>query len=187
MAGCKTSISSRPNNPPSPAWGLTPATAMRGLRLSKADKADWVMRKVSRTRSTVIASSASRMETWMLTSTVRNSLLASIMRTGICASVTPAYRADSACSNSVWPGYWSYGAPAACKASLCKGAVTSAATSPLKAARVAHSTASPANCPARPSTWPHGISGRTGTTCSTGKHLGGTTRACAGVSISQTG
>jgi hypothetical protein len=35
---------------------------------------------------------ASRSDTWMLTSTVRNSSLASIMRTGISATATPAVR-----------------------------------------------------------------------------------------------
>ena len=67
----------------------------------------YFIRKVSNTRSKVMASKASRIDKWMLTSTTRNSSLASIMRTGICANVTPACRADSACSNSVCPGYWS--------------------------------------------------------------------------------
>ncbi len=123
----------------------------------------------------------------MLTSTVRNSSLASIMRTGICASGTPACRALSACSSSVWPGYWSQGLPAACSASLCSGAVTMAATSPRKAARVAQSTHSPASWPARASTTPQGNAGAGATTCNTGKQPAGTANASAAFSISSTG
>ena len=82
---------------------------------------------------------ASRSDTWMLTSTVRNSSLASIMRTGTCGTACPPCAAASACSSSVWPGK---ATPAAASASLCKGAVTSAAISPRSAARAAHTTQS---------------------------------------------
>ena len=54
--------------------------------------------------STLTASMASRSDIWMLTSTVRSSSLASIMRTGNSATSRPRCAAASACSNSVWPG-----------------------------------------------------------------------------------
>jgi hypothetical protein len=42
------SISSRPMTPPSPAWGFSPATAMRGLSMPKSRRsAASVMRIVS--------------------------------------------------------------------------------------------------------------------------------------------
>ena len=66
-----------------------------------------------------------RNETWMLTSTVRNSGLANIMRTGSWSTGTPRWLAASDCNNSVWPGKLS---PAAAKAVLFKGAVTTACT-----------------------------------------------------------
>ena len=130
---------------------------------------------------------ASRKDMWMLASTVRSSSFASIMRTGTSATARPRCAAASACSSSVWPGYWSYGAPAAASASLCKGAVTMAATSPRNAARAAHVTQSPAMRPACALTCPSGTSACAGTTCSTGMQPGGAVNAWAGVSISATG
>ena len=74
---------------------------------------------------------------WMLTSTVRSSSLASIMRTGISASGTPGMRRRLGLQQL---GVAGKGTPAAASASLCSGAVTSAATSPRNAARAAHTT-----------------------------------------------
>ena len=82
IAGAMMSRSSRPNRPPSPACGLSPATPICGARPSTAPSAPCVMRSVSSTPSKVTASIASRSDMWMLTSTVRSSSLASIMRTG---------------------------------------------------------------------------------------------------------
>ena len=98
MAGAMVSTSSLPNRPPSPACGLSPATAMRGFGWPHKAALRWVMRRVSSTLSNVTCSMAWRSETWMVTSTVRNWRLASIMRTG--AGGWPA-GAPSACSNSV--------------------------------------------------------------------------------------
>ena len=58
------------------------------------------MRSVSSTLSKLTASMARRSDMWIVTSTVRSSSLASIMRTG----GTSAPRDASACSISVWPG-----------------------------------------------------------------------------------
>ena len=117
-AGAIVSISSRPNAPPSPACGFRPATAMRGASMPARRSAAWVMRIVSRTPARVIASGASRSARWIVTSTVRSSELASIIRTG----TPPA----SSASSSVWPGK---SCPARCSASLLIGAVTTARTS----------------------------------------------------------
>ena len=100
----------------------------------------------------------------MLTSTVRNSSLASIMRTGSSATGTPRCSAATACSSSVWPGYSEYGAPAADSASLCSGAVTMAPTSPRSAARAAQNTQSPAILPAAALTCPSATGSARGTT-----------------------
>jgi hypothetical protein len=62
------------------------------------------MRNVSNRFSGVTASIASRKATWMLNRTVRNSSLASIMRTGTSETVLPRKAAACACSNSVCPG-----------------------------------------------------------------------------------
>ena len=146
---------------------------MRGARPRLRASAACAMRSVCSTFSSVTASMASRSATWMLTSTVRNSSLASIMRTGIWASGAPACRAASACSSSVWPGQ---GTPAAASASLCSGAVTSAATSPASAARAAQTTQSAAARPASALTTPKGSGpGRPGS-CHTGRLCGGTWR-----------
>ena len=59
------------------------------------------MRSVSSTASKVTASIARRNDMWIVTSTVRSSSLASIMRTG--GAGLPGGVA-SACSISVWPG-----------------------------------------------------------------------------------
>ena len=184
MAGAITSSSSRPNSPPSPAWGLSPATPMRGTRPRLRCRAAWVMCSVCSTLSCVTAAIASRSDTWMLTSTVRSSSLASIMRTGIWASGTPWCAAASACNSSVCPGK---STPAADSASLCNGAVTSAATSPRNAARAAQTTLSAAARPAAalisPQGWGPGIPG----SCSTGMQRGGASAASPGAPICATG
>ena len=120
----------------------------------------------------------------MLTSTVRSSSLASIMRTGMSATLLPSHAAASACSSSVWPGNCT---PAAASASLCNGAVTSAAISPRSAARAAQTTHSAAALPAAALTWPHATGWDGAATCSTARQRGGTASACAGDSISATG
>ena len=154
---------------PPPAWQARSRRVPRARTVRPRPRAGWaghrdpgggerargvlsVMRR-SPARSWVTASSASRSETWMLTSTVRNSSLASIMRTGICCAATPACIAASACSSSVWPGK---GTPAAASASLCSGAVTRAAISPRSAACAAQTTASAAMRPAAALTCPRG-------------------------------
>ena len=186
-AGAMCSISSRPKRPPSPACGFSPATAMRGGRCSAAPTDRCAIRRVSRMLPLVTISMASRSETWMLTSTVRNSSLASIMRTGTCATGRPRCRAASACSNSVWPGKALKGAPAADSASLCSGAVTMPATSPRSAARAAQTTLSPASRPASALTWPKSTGSAPSSTCSTGTQRGGAASASSGVSMATTG
>ena len=82
-AGAMTRSSSSPNRPPSPACGLRPATAMRGRAGAEARAPPRAaMRIVSSTASKVTASIAWRSDMWIVTSTVRSSSLASIMRTG---------------------------------------------------------------------------------------------------------
>ena len=162
------SNSSRPINPPSPACGFNPATAMCGAWPVAASSASWVMRKVCKILSTVTASIAWRIDTWMLTNTVLSSGLANIMRTGISSTATPAWAAAQACSISVWPGN---GTPATLNASLCKGAVTTADSSPRKAALAAHTTQSAASLPAVALMRPHAgnwSAGNGGVTCNTG-------------------
>ena len=79
MAGEICSISSRPNSPPSPQWGLSPATPMRGWGMPMSRQALSAMPMTSSTRALVARSQASRRETWVETWTTRRSLWASIM------------------------------------------------------------------------------------------------------------
>ena len=120
----------------------------------------------------------------MLTSTVRSSSFASIMRTGMLASGTPWWAAASACSSSVWPGKVT---PAADSASLCNGAVTRAATSPRSAARAAHTTLSAAARPAAAWMRPQGCGPAMPGSCSTGTQRGGDCNASTGALIFATG
>ena len=177
-AGPMMSSSSRPNSPPSPACGFSPATAMRGRCRPMPV---WAMRIVPSTASKVTASMAERSDWWMVTSTTRSSSLASIMRTG-GATPSGAASAASACSSSVWPGN---GTPAAASASLWMGAVTSAAASPACTHRTACSMQRAAAAPLRASTTPCGSAasawGRPGGT-STGRQPGGTAARSAGAS-----
>ena len=73
---------------------------MRGRARPWRTAAAWAIRIVSSTASKVTASIALRSDRWIVTSTVRSSSLASIMRTG--GAWPPS--AASACSISVWPG-----------------------------------------------------------------------------------
>ena len=179
MAGPMIVSSSSPNRPPSPACGLRPATAMRGRGWPQRTEAACAMRSVSSTASKLIASIARRSDTWMVTSTVRSSSLASIMRT---AGTRPS-TAASACSISVCPGKCT---PAAASASLWIGAVTMPATSPriaMPAAAVMHAAAA---APARASTRPMGAAIRSAgnpSGCHTGMQFGGTCSASPGCSI----
>ena len=81
--GAMMRSSSSPNRPPSPACGLRPATAMRGAprRRRRAAACGDADRRRARA-SKVTASIAWRSDMWIVTSTVRSSSLASIMRTG---------------------------------------------------------------------------------------------------------
>jgi hypothetical protein len=92
----------------------------------------------------VTASIASRSDTWMLTSTVRSSSLASIMRTGT-ADRHAAGAAASACSSSVWPGN---GIRRRRPAPPCAAAPSPGRHSPRSAARAAQVTQSAARRPA---------------------------------------
>ena len=157
---------------------------MRGGRPRLRISAACVICSVCRMLSVVTAAMASRSDMWMLTSTVRNSSLASIMRTGICARATPRWAAASACSSSVCPGN---ATPAAASASLCRGAVTSPATSPRNAARAAHTTLSAAARPASALIWPQGWGPAIPGSCRTGTQRGGAPSASAGFAISATG
>ena len=73
IAGATRSISSRPNAPPSPACGFTPATAIRGAAIPAPRSASWVIAIVSPISSRDSAFSASRSARWIVTSTVRSS------------------------------------------------------------------------------------------------------------------
>ena len=75
-------ISSSPNRPPSPACGFRPATAMRGAAWPQPPRRDARCAASRARRRRSRRSIASRSETWIVTSTVRSSSLASIMRTG---------------------------------------------------------------------------------------------------------
>ena len=146
-AGAMMRISSSPNRPPSPACGFSPATAMRGRSTDPSRRQlRCAMRSVSSTASKVTASIAARSDRWIVTSTVRSSSLASIMRTG---GGRPGDA--SACSISVWPGN---PMPAAASASLWIGAVTMPATAPPRASSTACSMQRAAAAPARASTLP---------------------------------
>ena len=107
---------------------------MRGRARPWRTAAAWAMRIVSSTASKVTASIALRSDRWIVTSTVRSSSLASIMRTG--GAWPPC--AARACSISVWPGY---GTPAAASASLWIGAVTIPPACPCCTSRTACSIA----------------------------------------------
>ncbi|OMI34204.1 hypothetical protein SPAR_37568 [Streptomyces sparsogenes DSM 40356] len=121
--------SSSPNRPPSPACGLTPATAIRGEVMPRARSSSWASSTMPRTRSAVISVSALARGRWVVTRTVRSSSLASIM----------AWRGApvSAARVEVWSG-WAM--PAACQASLWIGAVTMPSSLPSSARRTAVST-----------------------------------------------
>ena len=157
---------------------------MRGRGWPQAAAASWAMRIVCSTESKLTRSTARRSATWMLTSTTRSSSLASIMRTG---GALPPSGVASACSISVWPGWWM---PAAASASLCSGAVTIAAASPASSSRAAVSMQAAAAAPQRASTRPQGSSARPAGSPgghSTASAPGGTAARSAGASIRASG
>ena len=175
IAGAMMRSSSSPNRPPSPACGFSPATAIRGVASPRRAALRWAIRSVCSTASNVTASIARRSDMWIVTSTVRSSSLASIMRTG--GGTAPC--AASACSISVWPG-WAM--PAAARASLWIGAVTIAPTSPALTSATARAMHAAAAAPARASICPTLAASRSAgrpSICSTGTQFGGTSNASA--------
>src|SRR3569832_229245 len=131
--GSMMSISSRPKWPDSPAWGLRPATAIRGrampnLRCRSACR----MRITSMSRSGVMASAMARKGRWVVASATRRPPPASIMTTRCVPLRSARY--------SVWPVK---AKPASLMMPLCTGAVTTAGNDPSRQpARAASSRAS---------------------------------------------
>jgi hypothetical protein len=98
MVGSLTSMSCRPNRPPSPACGFSAATAIRALATPRSRSALWVRSMTKRSRCGVslfgTSSSATWVETWLT-------------RMLPCASsMTEPETPVSAASISVWPAYW---------------------------------------------------------------------------------
>src|SRR6185437_2965654 len=123
--------SSMPSMPSSPACGLRPATASRGLRMPKSRlSAVTMISSVSNTACLLMAAGTSATGRWMVSGTTRSFSLASI----ITARRAPV----SAARNSVWPGW---GKPAWFSTALLIGAVTRAAAQPLTQALTARSMA----------------------------------------------
>ncbi len=114
------SISSRPSVPPSPACGLSAATARSGCATAKSRaSAAAAIRPAATILSLLSAATASRSGRCTVTGTTRSSAQASIMAT----AAPPA----SSARNSVWPGWRN---PAAWSVSFWIGLVTSAAARP---------------------------------------------------------
>ncbi len=184
IAGAMKRCSSSPNNPPSPACGLSPATAMRGRGWPHAALARWAIRIVSSTEASLTRSTARRSDTWMLTSTTRSSSLASIMRTD---GASPPGGAAKDCSISVCPGK---PMPAAASASLCNGAVTIARAFASSSHCTAASMQRAAAAPQRACTRPQGSSAKPAgrpSGCSTARQPGGTRARSAGASMRASG
>src|SRR5512135_2049842 len=120
-------VSSSPNIPPSPAWGFSAATAIRGegVPICSRKKAS-VMRTVLSMSAGERSSRARRNPTWIVTRATRNRSPASIIAT----SAPPQRWAR----NSVWPGN---GTPAAFNPSFVIGQVTIAAALPKRTSCVA--------------------------------------------------
>ena len=95
--GAITAISSPPMAPPSPACGLSPATAMRGSARPKSSiSARWVIRSVASSSSRVSAPGTWASGTWTVTGTTRSAGAASI--------ITGSGAPDRCARYSVWPG-----------------------------------------------------------------------------------
>ncbi len=131
------SSSSVPNRPPSPAWGFSAMTAMRGSTMPKSSIS--VRRIVCRSR-TIFS----------------REMLRLISETGMCLVTSPTRRmslhrtisgspSSSAPRNSVWP-VWRKSS--LCTVSLSKGAVTRASMRPSFSSCVARRSASTAARPA---------------------------------------
>ena len=130
MAGMMISISSRPNRPPSPACGLSPATPMRGARPS--DRPTRLVRDAQRLQHVVEGHRLDRVAQGHVDADQHGAQFVVGQHHAhrhLGDAVWPSQAAASACSSSVWPGK---STPAAASASLCRGAVTSAAISPAQ-------------------------------------------------------
>ena len=115
--GAITSISSRPMWPPSPAWGLRPATRMRGRAMPNlALRSAWRMRNVVSSSCRVIAAGTSASARCVVASATRKPAPASIITTRGVPVCSARY--------SVWPVK---AIPASLMTPLCTGAVTMAA------------------------------------------------------------
>lgn len=130
ISGAVTSMSWRPNMPPSPAWGLSAATAIRGRSIPSRRKVATVSSTTRAIRARVARRGTSSSAQWVETWETRKSPCASI----IALSRTPVSSASiSVCPAKAWPARF--------RASLFKGPVTIAATFPSIASRVAVATA----------------------------------------------
>ena len=127
------SCSSFPNNPASPAWGLSAKTAIRGLSMPKSRLRALLSNVILvRIRSSVICAGISAKGTWLQTSATRRFPLQSIINEPLVASLgSMGSNRDS--RYSVCPPL---------SASLLMGAVTIACTLPaLRSAQARSSEA----------------------------------------------
>ncbi len=124
IAGATISSSSVPSVPNSPACGLSPEIARRGLAMPKRDfRSATAMRAVAVIISLVSRAIASRKGTWMVTGTTASVGDQSI----ITGCGTRPSRPASSARNSVWPGCLK---PARYNTLLAMGLVTTALARP---------------------------------------------------------
>ena len=145
--GVITSSSSRPRCPSSPAWGLSPHTAMRGAAMPNRRR-----RSPSRIRSTrvspsaVMASATRRSGRWVVASATRSERPPAQPARSVCwaasvaSIITTSSTPQASRRYSVWPVKPAW--PASMITPLCSGAVTMPAAWPSRQARIATSRVS---------------------------------------------
>jgi hypothetical protein len=142
-AGAISLASSEPKRPFSPACGLRPATAIRGLSMPNSVRASCTSLTTVTTRSFLTALIASKRDTWVeMWATRKSPSMSSIAYSVVL--VKWAYI-------SVWPGNL---CPARLSASLLRGAVAVASMRPALASSIARRTDSKARSPQTADTFP---------------------------------
>ena len=103
IAGAMIVVSSVPIDPPSPACGLSPLTASRGVAIANLVASSLETMRHTDTIASVVSDDGTRDSAiWMVTGTARIPGPASII-TGV--DDTPKSRSARWPRNSVWPGY----------------------------------------------------------------------------------